>query len=51
MEQFFREAGEPAPARVLPEAGPLDIERIAGRPSSPGAVEIVGPPPFGEPAA
>jgi quercetin dioxygenase-like cupin family protein len=51
MEQFFREAGEPAPARVLPEAGPLDIERIAGAAELTRAVEIVGPPPFGEPAA
>ncbi len=51
MEQFFREAGEPAAARVLPEAGPLDIERIAGAAERTGAVEIVGPPPFGERAA
>jgi quercetin dioxygenase-like cupin family protein len=51
MEQFFREAGQPAPARVLPEAGPLDIERIAGAAERTGAVEIVRPPPFGEPAA
>jgi quercetin dioxygenase-like cupin family protein len=51
MEQFFREAGQPAPAPVLPQAGPLDIERIAAAAELTGAVDIVGPPPFGEPAA
>lgn len=49
MEQFFRQAGEPAPERVLLEAGPLDIERIAGAAERTRAVEILGPPPFGEP--
>jgi quercetin dioxygenase-like cupin family protein len=48
MEQFFREAGEPAADRVLPEAGPLDIERIGAAAARTGAVEILGPPPFGE---
>jgi quercetin dioxygenase-like cupin family protein len=48
MEQFFREAGEPAAERVLPEAGPLDIERIAAAAERTGAVQILGPPPFGE---
>jgi quercetin dioxygenase-like cupin family protein len=51
MEQFFRQAGEPAPERVLPEAGPLDIERIAAAADRTGAVEILGPPPFGASAA
>jgi quercetin dioxygenase-like cupin family protein len=51
MERFFRQAGEPATERVLPEAGPLDIERIAAAAGRTGAVEILGPPPFGEPAA
>jgi quercetin dioxygenase-like cupin family protein len=51
MEQFFRQAGEPAPERVLPAAGPLDIERIAAAAGRTGAVDILGPPPFGEPAA
>jgi quercetin dioxygenase-like cupin family protein len=51
MERFFRQAGQPAPKRVLPEAGPLDIERIAAAAESTGAVEILGPPPFGEPDA
>jgi hypothetical protein len=51
MERFFREAGEPATERVLPEAGPLDIERIAAAARRTGAVEILGPPPFAEPAA
>jgi hypothetical protein len=34
---------------VLPEAGPLDIERIAAAAERTGAVQILGPPPFGEP--
>lgn len=50
MERFFRQAGQPASERVLPEAGPLDIERIAAAAERTGAVEILGPPPFGEPA-
>jgi hypothetical protein len=41
MEQFFRQAGEPAPELVLPEAGPLDIDRIAAAAERTGAVEIL----------
>jgi hypothetical protein len=41
MEQFFRQAREPAPERVLPEAGPLDIDRIAAAAEGTGAVEIL----------
>jgi hypothetical protein len=51
LEEFFREAAEPAAERVLPEVGPLDIERIAAAAERTGAVEILGPPPFGEPGA
>jgi quercetin dioxygenase-like cupin family protein len=51
MERFFREAGEPATHRELPPAGPLDIERIALAAERTGAVEILGPPPFGGPGA
>ena len=51
MEQFFRAAGEPAAERVLPEAGPLDIERIAAAAERTRAVQILGPPPFDEPSA
>jgi quercetin dioxygenase-like cupin family protein len=51
MEAFFREAAEPAAERVLPEVGPLDMERIAAAAERPRAVEILGPPPFGEPGA
>lgn len=51
MEEFFREAGEPAAERVLPKAGPLDMERIGAAAERTGAVKIVGPPPFGEPGA
>jgi quercetin dioxygenase-like cupin family protein len=51
MERFFREAGEPAREPVLPEPAPLEIERIAGAAQSTGAVEILGPPPFGESGA
>ena len=49
MEEFFRDAGEPAAEHVLPQAGPLDIERIGAAAARTGAVEILGPPPFGAP--
>jgi quercetin dioxygenase-like cupin family protein len=48
MEEFFREAGEPAVDRVLPQPGPLDIARIGAAAERTGAVEILGPPPFDE---
>jgi quercetin dioxygenase-like cupin family protein len=51
MEAFFRDAGEPAPERALPAAGPLDIERIGLAAQRTGAVAILGPPPFGPPSA
>jgi quercetin dioxygenase-like cupin family protein len=47
MESFFREAGEPAAERKLPEAGPLDTERIGAAAERTRAVKILGPPPFG----
>jgi quercetin dioxygenase-like cupin family protein len=47
MEAFFRAAGEPAPERTLPPEAPLAIERIAAAAESTGAVQILGPPPFG----
>jgi quercetin dioxygenase-like cupin family protein len=47
MEAFFREAGEPAAERVLPEPGPLDMGRIGAAAERTGAVQILGPPPFG----
>ena len=49
MEAFFREAGEPAAERALPEPQPLDIERIGRAAQHSGAVAILGPPPFGGP--
>jgi quercetin dioxygenase-like cupin family protein len=49
MEEFFREAGEPAAERALPDPGPLDIERIGLAAQRTGAVAILGPPPFGGP--
>jgi quercetin dioxygenase-like cupin family protein len=51
MERFFREAGEPAADRVLPPPAPLDLERIGAAAARTGAVEILGPPPFGPPGA
>ena len=48
MEAFFRDAGEPAETQELPPDGPLDIERIGAAAERTGAVEILGPPPFGE---
>lgn len=47
MEKFFREAGEATAEHILPAAGPLDIERIGAAAERTGAVEILGPPPFG----
>jgi hypothetical protein len=38
---------DPADRAALPEAGPLDIERIAAAAERTGAVKILGPPPFG----
>ena len=49
MEAFFRDAGEPARERVLPDAGPLDIERIGaaaarnGGGRDPGAAAVLPP--------
>ena len=51
MEHFLREAGEPAAERKLPEAGPLDLERIGAAAERTGAVSIIGPPPFSAPGA
>lgn len=51
MEKFFREAGEPAAERVLPEPGPLDMERIGAAAERTRAVQVLGPPPFGESGA
>jgi quercetin dioxygenase-like cupin family protein len=51
MEEFFREAGEPAAERTLPRSRPLDIERIGLAAQRTGAVAILGPPPFGAPGA
>ena len=50
MTDFFRAAGEAAGERALPPETPLDIERIAAAAASTGAVDILGPPPFAEPA-
>jgi mannose-6-phosphate isomerase-like protein (cupin superfamily) len=49
MEEFFREAGEPARERALPDPAPLDIERIALAAQRTAAVAILGPPPFAGP--
>ncbi len=43
---FVAAAGEPAPERVLPPAGPLDVERLAAIAARFG-IEIIGPPPAG----
>ena len=51
MEAFFRDASEPARERALPAERPLDIKRIVAAADRTGAVKILGPPPFGRPAA
>ena len=43
-EAFFRAAGEPAPARVLPPDAPPDMAKVAAAAERFG-VEILGPPP------
>ena len=48
MIDFFREVGEPAAERRLPEERPLDMERIGAAAARTGAVTILGPPPFHE---
>lgn len=45
---FFRDVGEPATERRLPEERPLDMERIGAAAARTGAVTILGPPPFDE---
>jgi quercetin dioxygenase-like cupin family protein len=49
MEAFFRQAGQPADERALPAQAPLDIARIGDAAARTGAVNIIGPPPFGQP--
>ena len=44
-EAFFRAAGEPAPERSLPPAGPPDMGKLAVA-AERHRVEILGPPPF-----
>ena len=49
-EAFFRDGGMPAAARELPPDGPPDIARIAAAAEKHGCVQLLGPPPFAEPA-
>jgi quercetin dioxygenase-like cupin family protein len=51
MEEFFRDAGEPARERVPPPEHPLDLERIGAAAERTRAVTILGPPPFRAPSA
>lgn len=44
-ENWFRTAGDPAPAYELPEPGPPDVARL-GAASERYGVEILGPSPF-----
>jgi quercetin dioxygenase-like cupin family protein len=43
-EHFIRAAGEPAQGRVLPAAGPPDMEKVGAAAQEYG-VELLGPPP------
>jgi quercetin dioxygenase-like cupin family protein len=45
-EYFMRAAGEPAQGRVLPPAGPPDMEKVNAAAKEYG-VELLGPPPGG----
>jgi quercetin dioxygenase-like cupin family protein len=42
--EFYRAISEPAPERVLPPAGPMDMEKVEAACAAYG-VEILGPPP------
>ena len=44
LENFFVEAGEPAPKLTLPPAGPPDVENLAST-AAKYDIEILGPPP------
>jgi quercetin dioxygenase-like cupin family protein len=51
-EDFFLDAGDPAPAAELPPNGPPDIPRLAASAEKHGSVKLLGPPPFAQvPAA
>lgn len=45
--EFYRAISAPAPARRLPPAAPLDMEKVEAACAAYG-VEILGPPPGGE---
>ena len=46
-EDFYRQAGEPAPSRIAPPEGTaLDIERIIKAGKNTGFMDALGPPPF-----
>lgn len=45
VEDFMREAGDPASDRVAPPPG-LDIERLVAAGKRTGAMKVLGPPPF-----
>lgn len=51
LEQFFREAGEPATTRTLPPMTPTPIARIQAAAQRTGAVVLLGPPPFTDAAS
>ena len=46
LENFFREAGEPATQRTLPPTRPLPMEKIRAAAVRHGSVVILGAPPF-----
>jgi quercetin dioxygenase-like cupin family protein len=50
-EAFFHDGGEPAQGDRMPPEGPLDIARIKASAEKHGSVQLLGPPPFAQPAA
>lgn len=46
-EDFYLLASEPAPAGSPP--APVDFDRVGAAAAQTGAIEILGPPPFGDP--
>lgn len=49
MEQFYRQAGEPAPDTSLPSPA-IDIPHLVAVGERTGAMKVLGPPPFAMPA-
>jgi len=50
-EPFYRGASEPAGEHDTGAEGPVDFERVRASAERSGGMQVLGPPPFAEPAA